>query len=148
MYALHTLVGHHGIFSLTPIWLLSLAGIGIWVARRERRELALGILLLSVVVMAFYISNPMAQRTYGGMTSGLRWMFWFAPLWLTAMLPVADWCAQVRWRRGLALVLLCLSVLSVSYPTWNPWTQPWIWNSHRMVAQKPDVLGSFFPRVG
>ena len=26
VYALHCLVGHHGIFSLTPIWLLSVAG--------------------------------------------------------------------------------------------------------------------------
>ncbi len=29
-YALHTTVGHHGVFSLTPIWLLSIAGIGYW----------------------------------------------------------------------------------------------------------------------
>ncbi len=36
MYALHVLVGHHGIFSLTPIWLLSvLAGIVLLLARRD-----------------------------------------------------------------------------------------------------------------
>ena len=28
----------------------------------------------------------------------------------------------------LAYLLLGFSVLSVSYPTWNPWTQPWLWN--------------------
>ena len=33
-----------------------------------------------------------------------------------------------RWRQGLALVLLALSVLSASYPTWNPWTHPWLVN--------------------
>ena len=27
-----------------------------------------------------------------------------------------------------ALVLLAFSVLSASYPTWNPWIQPWIYN--------------------
>ncbi len=27
-YGLHVLIGHHGIFSLTPIWLLSMVGIG------------------------------------------------------------------------------------------------------------------------
>ena len=48
------------------------------------------------------------------MTSGLRWMFWFAPLWLVALLPAADWCSQTRFRRGLALVLLGLSVLSAA----------------------------------
>jgi hypothetical protein len=28
--------------------------------------------------------------------------------------------------RALALILLALSVLSAAYPTWNPWTLPWI----------------------
>ena len=42
------------------------------------------------------------------------------------MLPAADCCPRRRWTRGLALVLLALSVLSVSYPTWNPWTSPWL----------------------
>ena len=31
-----------------------------------------------------------------------------------------------KWLRGLALVLLAVSVLSASYPTWNPWTHPWM----------------------
>jgi hypothetical protein len=63
------------------------------------------------------------------MTAGFRWMFWFAPLWLVALLPAADRLAASRWGRGLALVLLVLSVMSASYPTWNPWTQPWMWNA-------------------
>ena len=42
-YALHVLVGHHGIFSLTPIWLLSLWGMLLWLRADDRtqRELAL-----------------------------------------------------------------------------------------------------------
>ncbi|HTU27527.1 MAG TPA: hypothetical protein VMF30_19110 [Pirellulales bacterium] len=127
-YALHTLVGHHGIFSLTPIWLLSVVGSGIWFTRRDRRDLALGITVLSLVVYGFYLSQATIHRNYGGMTSGLRWMFWFAPLWLVALLPAADWSSATRLRRGVALLLLGLSVLSVTYPTWNPWTQPWILN--------------------
>ena len=35
-YALHTTVGHHGIFSLTPMWLLSVAGLTMWLAKRDR----------------------------------------------------------------------------------------------------------------
>ena len=84
--------------------------------------------MLSLVCLAFYLSRPQIDRNYGGMTSGLRWMFWFAPLWLVAMLPAADRLAHSRAGRGLALVLLALSVLSASYPTWNPWTHPWLWN--------------------
>jgi hypothetical protein len=55
-------------------------------------------------------------------------MFWFAPLWLVALLLAADRLATSRAGRGLGLILLALSVISVSYPTWNPWTQPWLWN--------------------
>jgi hypothetical protein len=129
VYALNVLVGHHGIFSLTPVWLLSLAGFGFWIRYRDRRSLALAIGLLTVVCVAFFLSRPQIDRNYGGMTSGLRWMFWFAPLWLVLMLPTADWLAGRRWGRGLGLVLLGLSVLSASYPTWNPWTSPWLMNA-------------------
>lgn len=129
VYAFNVLIGHHGIFSLTPIWLLSLAGCGMWLGSRDRRALALSIALVTLVCVAFYLSRPLIDRNYGGMTSGLRWMFWFAPLWLMLLLPAADWLAGRRWGRGLALVLLALSVMSVSYPTWNPWTSPWIANA-------------------
>jgi hypothetical protein len=62
------------------------------------------------------------------MTSGLRWMFWLAPLWLVAMLPAADVVGERRWTRWLALAMLALSALSAAYPTWNPWTHPWIYD--------------------
>ena len=84
--------------------------------------------ILSVVCLAFYLTRPLDDRNYGGMTSGFRWMFWFAPLWLVALLPAADRLATLRVGRGVALVLLAWSVMSASYPTWNPWTQPWLWN--------------------
>ncbi len=135
-YAFHTLVGHHGVFSLSPIWLLSVGGLGAWLARRDRRELAFGIVILSLVVYGFYLGQSTIHRNYGGMTSGLRWMFWFAPLWLVALLPAADWCSQTRLRRGVALLLLGLSVVSVTYPTWNPWTHPWVLN---FLLQEPGL---------
>ena len=129
VYALHALVGHHGIFSLTPVWLLSALGTVLWlVQKRDRRlrELALLIGAISVVCTGFYIARPMGDRNYGGMTSGFRWVFWLAPLWLVVMLPAADLMARRRWTRAVALAMLLLSVLSVSYPTWNPWTPPWL----------------------
>ena len=129
-YALHTLVGHHGVFSLTPIWLLSMVGLVLWYRQGEanRRILAMGILGLTLIVLVFYVGlRPQEDRNYGGMCSGLRWMFWFAPLWLIGMLPALDWCAKSRTWRFVALLLLMFSALSVSYPTWNPWTQPWIY---------------------
>lgn len=130
-YALHCFVGHHGIFSLTPVWLLSAWGAWLWLrgGTTGERQLAAGIALLTVTVLTFYIGlRPQIDRNYGGMTSGLRWIFWLAPLWLVVMLPAADRMAQCRRRMSVALLLLVFSVLSASYPTWNPWIQPWIYN--------------------
>jgi hypothetical protein len=129
MYSLHVLVGHHGIFSLTPVWLLTLVGFGFAFRKGVAlRQLTLLTALVSLACVAFYLSRSLVDRNYGGMTSGMRWFFWLAPLWLLAMLPAADWFAGRRWARGLALVLLAFSVLSASYPTWNPWTHPWLFD--------------------
>jgi len=129
-YALHVLIGHHGIFSLTPVWLLTVVGLGMAVARPQTnlRYLAVGVIFLSLVCIAFYLLRPEGDRNYGGSTSGFRWMFWFAPLWLVTMLPAADAASRSRWLRILSAVLLGLSALSVAYPTWNPWTHPWLMN--------------------
>jgi hypothetical protein len=127
-YVVHALVGHHGVFSLTPIWLLSFAAMvwALWGKEMPLRGFALLTLLLSVVCLTFYLTQPQSNRNYGGVTSGFRWMFWFAPPWLLAMLPLAERMARRRWLLAIALLLAAFSAMSASYPTWNPWTSPWI----------------------
>jgi hypothetical protein len=130
-YAFHCLLGHHGIFSLTPVWLLSIAGAYMWLASRDRNrvELAALAVTVSVVILVFLIGmRPQEDRNYGGMTSGLRWMFWCAPLWLIVMIPAADRLSRSRLEQVFAAALLSFSVLSASYPTWNPWVHPWLYN--------------------
>jgi hypothetical protein len=130
VYVFHALIGHHGIFSLTPVWLLSVAGTLVWLFQRRDprlRELALLIGAVTVVCVGFYLFRvPVDKRSYGGVSCGLRWVFWLTPLWLVAMVPAVDFLARRRWTMVLAALLLMLSVVSVSYPTWNPWTQPWL----------------------
>jgi hypothetical protein len=93
------------------------------------RHLALFIAAVSAACLVFYLGVVgQDDRNYGGMTCGLRWMFWLIPMWLVAMLPAADVAAGRRWLRIVVLVLLGLSVLSASYPTWNPWTHPWLYD--------------------
>jgi hypothetical protein len=130
VYAFNVLIGHHGIFSLTPIWLLSLWGAWLmWKgADAGQRQFAVFVASISMVCLLFYLLRPEIDRNYGGQASGFRWMFWFTPLWLVTLLPAADRMGQARWQRILALFLLGASVLSVSYPTWNPWTHPWIYD--------------------
>ena len=129
-YALHSLVGHHGVFSLTPVWLLSLLGGVRLLASRDgaTRQLALVTALITAACLVFYLGmRPQGDRNYGGATSGFRWLFWLAPLWL-AMLPGAvDWLKRSRAGFALAAALLAWSAMSASYPTWNPWTHPWVY---------------------
>ncbi len=152
-YAFHVIAGHHGIFSLTPIWILTLIGLGVLVVGSDGeasplakvytpldkwrggssddrdyqlRTFALMVIALSIVVVSFYLARPLADRNYGGNTSGLRWLFWFTPMWLTCMIPAADRMASCRKCQVVGWCLLALSVLSASYASLNPWVKPWI----------------------
>lgn len=134
VYAFHSLVGHHGIFSLTPAWLLLIPGL-VLLRRRSGKGwqlLAVTIGLVSLVVIIFYLTRQPLDRNYGGTASGFRWIFWLAPLWAFAITPAADRLQAGRLGFGLMLVLLGLSVVSVAAPTWSPWTLPWLqqWLNH------------------
>jgi hypothetical protein len=139
VYAFHLLFGHHGWFSLTPIWFLAVVGlvsVGLHSAR-DLKKLAGGgkgsvwtvplfsgmVLAVSIVVVGFYVDRT---NNYGGFTSGPRWLFWLTPLWVLAIPPTADRLANSATGRLVAAILLGVSVLSVFYPAWNPWRPPWI----------------------
>lgn len=127
VYLFHLLAGHHGFFSLTPIFLLSLVGIGLGLTSRQPtlRTLAWMTPMVSLIVLGFYLFKT---NNYGGWTSGPRWFFWLIPLWLVMLLPAADRLAHWRWGRILTLVLLGLSALHAAYPAWNPWRHPSLYN--------------------
>ena len=145
-YAFHLLVGHHGVFSLSPLFLLSLAGMGWgayqWLTRPRRPSapedrtlpdptrlfqslFAIATLLLSVVVVGFYIYQ---SNNYGGWTMAPRWLIWLIPLWLLTLLPIADRLASRRTGRIMAYIFLAISVVSASYSPWSPWRHPWLYN--------------------
>lgn len=130
-YAFHALIGHHGVLSMTPVWLLSLVGGAALLRSRDgaARQLAWLTLAITAACLAFYLGlRPQQDRNYGGWSNGFRWMFWLAPLWITLLMPAVDRLRTSRLGMGLAATLLALSAMSASYPTWNPWTQPWIYH--------------------
>jgi len=165
MYAFHLSVGHHGWFSLTPVFLLALVGLSSQTVRSggdavkllgraigpDDKVLSLKLVgcltvVASATVFAFYLSRTQSYN-YGGNTSGPRWLFWLIPLWCLGLLPAADWLAHRRWGRALAYVCLGVSVLSAYYPAWNPWRSPWIlqlaeragWLSYELPPAKPAL---------
>jgi hypothetical protein len=142
-YAFNLLIGHHGLFSLTPIFCLAIIGMVIGLGHGvkltppasdsespERNDsmpqwLHALAALLTLVLLGFYVVKT---NNYGGGTCGPRWLMWLTPFLLLAMLPAVDRLSTTRWGRGLGYVLLALSVVSAVYPMQNPWRHPWIWN--------------------
>jgi hypothetical protein len=139
VYAFHLLLGHHGWFSLTPVWLLALGGL-VGLALRSAPDakrmfgkcpaspwtlplFAAMTLVVSAVLVGFFVYKT---NNYGGNTSGPRWLFWLIPLWTLALAPAADRLGRERAGRALAALLLGVSVVSVAYPAWNPWRPPWL----------------------
>ena len=129
-YTFHVLIGHHGIFSLTPIWILSLAGMIslCFAAHLKLRWFGAASIAITIAVIAFYVMRPEIDRNYGGVSSGLRWTFWLIPLWLVCMLPIADWLGQSKIGRCVCLLLLAISVVSAGLSHLNPWVHPWIYD--------------------
>jgi hypothetical protein len=130
VYAFHCLLGHHGLFSLTPIWLFSLWGTFLWLrsANRSLAGLALMIAGLTLIVLLFYFTRPQIDRNYSGFSTCLRWLVWMTPLWLVVMIPAADSLAVSRFGFGVAFLFLVISALSANYGSMNPWTHPWIFD--------------------
>lgn len=127
VYFLHCTIGHHGIFSLTPVWILSLFGWGA-IRRRDGSPLTpmLGIgAVTSAVVLAFYMLRT-ENYNYGGNCSGLRWMLWTAPLFLVAAARAIEIWGGCRWFRAAALVLFSVSVFTAHCRLDNPWRPPWL----------------------
>jgi hypothetical protein len=135
-YFFHMTLGHHGVFSLTPIFLFSalgaarLLGGGGWFpvpSAKGSPMMAIAWLttVLTAVLLAFYTWNPKA-RNYGGSTQGLRWLFWLIPFWLLLLPKGVEWGQTRSWFRWSALFALGISVMSVGYAMRNPWSHPWI----------------------
>ncbi|MCY2938905.1 MAG: hypothetical protein NTV55_11185 [Planctomycetota bacterium] len=131
-YAFHLLAGHHGLFSLTPVFLLALPGA--WLAHKKQDSgeasrlqwrFAWIALACTVVVTAFYLVK---SDNYGGNCCSARWLQWLTPLLLLAALPAVEWLCTTR--KGLALLgaLVFFSVVSAASSAYSPWRRPWLYD--------------------
>jgi len=157
LYIVHCLVGHHGIFSLTPLWVLS--AIGWWQATRgswtvQRTLSALGG-ITTLVVLIFYWTRT-ENYNYGGVSCGLRWAIWLIPFWLIAALPVVQQCLTNSLGRWIFAACFGASLTSAWWPIDNPWQQPWQfvalerngWINYRQTHPLlPHDVWSWFPTI-
>jgi hypothetical protein len=131
-YAFHLLVGHHGLFSLTPVFALAVPGT--WLAAKERHrdagsrllwQYSVVALVCTAVVVVFYLYK---SDNYGGNCCSARWLQWLTPLLLVAGLPAID--RLTRSRAGLALLTLLafFSIISAASSNYSPWRRPWLYD--------------------
>ncbi|WP_145262481.1 hypothetical protein [Calycomorphotria hydatis] len=126
VYLMHCLIGHHGIFSLTPFFLLTLAA---WFRLRRDAGHPLWIVTvlsatLTVIVMAFYMTRT-GNYNYGGNTAALRWALWLVPFWIFATIPMLDALYDRIWMRVVATLLVIVSVISAFSVIDSPWQSSW-----------------------
>ncbi|MCH9653119.1 MAG: hypothetical protein K0U86_05960 [Planctomycetes bacterium] len=146
VYFFHCTFGHHGIFSLSPIYLLTL--ISCLRVRKIKDHILRPLLwisiVLSLIVFGFYLSRT-GNYNYGGNSSALRWMLWLTPFWLICMIPLLDQFSHKRWLQILGTLCLLGSVFSAHYPLHNPWRAPWLFTVMKQAGwinydQRPQSL--------
>ena len=152
-YLLHFTIGHHGLLSLTPIWLWSILGGFIWLAKGKKaldnsqdyrcesmetnqlqglkrwvlseHGIAAAMMLVTLACVIFYTSRDIEDRNYGGVSSGFRWLFWMIPGWIWLAIPAIDRSASKPFWRGLVYLAIALGIIAAVIPWANPWSHPW-----------------------
>lgn len=130
-YLLHCILGHHGLLSHTPVFMLSIWG---WLkfSRSGRAQGMQGVLpvggFVSAVVLVFYLTRTQ-NYNYGGNTAALRWMLWLTPFFWFAMLPAVERMTHSTAGRRTGALLLAASVFTAMVSSPSPWAPSWIYGS-------------------
>jgi hypothetical protein len=117
-YLYNATIGHHGLFSMTPIILFALWAI-LRAAFKQRtyRAEAWVIGTSFFVMVAFYVSTT---KNYGGLCVGFRWLLPVTGLLLT-FIPI--WLSENRSRVAFSLFVLSVSISQ--YHTFSGLLDPW-----------------------
>jgi hypothetical protein len=137
IYLFHMLLGHHGLFSMTPVFFLAMWGA--WYRARRSREETWNVLAILLSLIACVALLTMKTRNYGGMCMGMRWLLFAMPL---LFLFVGDWLDHVKHRAwiGLAALLVLIGSYHVTgtlreenrvwnVSPWHAWFRAHGWGS-------------------
>jgi hypothetical protein len=145
VYFLHCVLGHHGLFSLTPFLVISLVGVFLVLKRKGStladsvpasvshpactrhalRAIILSGALMTAVTLGFYLTRTQ-NYNYGGNSVGLRWMLWLSPFWWIALVPAIN-TVNRRITQVICTLLLAASVASASWSIDRPWKASWLY---------------------
>jgi len=126
VYAFNMLLGHHGLFSMTP-----LCAFGLWelvrsLCLRVRLRESLLVAATLALMLGFYIGRT---HNYGGWSVGMRWLVPAMPLLLLYFALWIDRVSLSRGRWALVLAAFMVSAFHVQdglsspfqYSVWHNW---------------------------
>lgn len=122
-YFFHMTLGHHGFWSLTPIFLFSIGGV-IGLVRGRKRSMALASLLVAVglTIWGADLLNPTIWSE-GGALQPYLWVG-LVIAGLTVLLGLDLWFAEIREggkpMASVAWLTLALTLILLVFYTWNP----------------------------
>jgi len=125
IYLLNLLIGHHGFFSMSPIFVVMVVAL-IFALRNGRAEVRhLGWFAIAILLSTITI-NTLTTSNYGGMCHGFRYLIWPVPLFVTAGSLTADSYGRPKWVRVIAVLFLFASIVAATSSLDNPWTESWL----------------------
>ena len=142
-YLFNITLGHHGLFSITPVLILTLISFINTTIRKQQflKKLTWGIMFCSLAVFSFVMVKT---DNYGGYCIGLRWFILFMPMWVFLALPTI-----MTWRKKLAGRITLSSLLLFSLPAvaqalyWDPYVRGWF----ELWYFNISGLGNIYPTI-
>ena len=120
VYAFHSLIGHHGLFSLTPWLLLSLGWLFARPGDATERKLWLAGWFVLAAMVGFYLYRT---NNYGGRCVGFRWFILLQPMMFLAAARQLDREGPGLRRPVLLGLLIGAGAISALGGAINPWEE-------------------------
>jgi hypothetical protein len=128
LYAFHVLLGHHGVFSMTPLLVFAVIELVREVRRGEDRAVSVANGAALAAVLAFLI---FWSTNYGGWCVGMRW---FVPPMAVLLVYFGYWLERVplsRLQNGLVMAAFAVSAYNTQdalsgpfqYSRWHNWLE-------------------------
>ncbi len=108
-YLFHITFGHHGLFSVTPVLLLSLWSL-IRLSIRKDWEIWSMLKLFSLAILSIFLFVLFRTNNYGGYAIGMRWFLLFMPILTFAASPLV---AHLSRRKAGILIISVLILSSI-----------------------------------
>jgi hypothetical protein len=126
-YVFQYLLGHHGFFSLSPVFILSV--VSFVLALRDRATPLRGFVVFALgVSVATMALNTVTTNNYGGGCQGFRYLIWPVPLWVIVGALKADAYGARPWVKVVVVIFLLISAVSMRGALGNPWGESWLSN--------------------